>query len=466
MPITSSSDEARELFIEGREYLENYRSTKADSMFRKALELDPNFALAQLLLIDQTGVPKAMRLAEFVTEGEKMMIKAYFNYLTGKLDLCNIYLDSLIEIHPADKHCFYFAGLLYSNRDPESAIDYFDQAIRKDRYFAPPYCGIALQQIELGGHVQAQEWFYKYFGLYSESGYAHIAYGNLLMKLGMEEDAIDQFKKALSVDPLQIYAYNNIIFACIELGDFARAFDYCNALEKDPNNQITVRELFTISNRQRVLPLKAIISFISGDFEGSLRHIDSWLIISKESLDYLSLLYTMNLKAWYAFRAGKPENALEILNEAIYLGETMDLDPDLKRSRIMWLKGTISVIYGNRGNLPEAERYFNEAKEMVRARDNSITDKNFLRLYEGILEIHRGNYENAICILHLAADRTSVSNQFYLAKAYDLSGKKQEAINYYRLASQSTNPYFTGLFYNESKDRIRILENELRDSEL
>ena len=82
VPITTKSKEARKLFVEGRDQFEFYHIDKANDLFKRALALDPEFALAQLYYganaVDtadfQAGLAKAVVLAPGASEGERMLI--------------------------------------------------------------------------------------------------------------------------------------------------------------------------------------------------------------------------------------------------------------------------------------------------------------------------------------------------------------------------------------------------------
>ena len=55
IPITTSSDEARQLYLEGRDLYEKLRATDARARFEKAAAKDPAFALAQVGLANTVG---------------------------------------------------------------------------------------------------------------------------------------------------------------------------------------------------------------------------------------------------------------------------------------------------------------------------------------------------------------------------------------------------------------------------
>src|SRR5689334_14041290 len=82
VPITTSSEEAKELYLKGRDLAEKLRATDAHAYYEKAVALDPNFALAYVGLANTSGTAKefvanvqqAVTLAPKVSEGERHVI--------------------------------------------------------------------------------------------------------------------------------------------------------------------------------------------------------------------------------------------------------------------------------------------------------------------------------------------------------------------------------------------------------
>ena len=78
IPITTRSEEARALYLEGRTAAEQLRLTDARELHRKAVEKDPSFALAHLALAQASntaqeffdGVAAAVKQAGNASEGE------------------------------------------------------------------------------------------------------------------------------------------------------------------------------------------------------------------------------------------------------------------------------------------------------------------------------------------------------------------------------------------------------------
>src|SRR5512144_989320 len=82
VPITTSSDEARALYLRGRELAEALRATDARAFYQQAAEKDKTFALAYVGLANTSGttkefvdaVTRAVELSNKVSAGERHLI--------------------------------------------------------------------------------------------------------------------------------------------------------------------------------------------------------------------------------------------------------------------------------------------------------------------------------------------------------------------------------------------------------
>src|SRR5215831_1716636 len=84
LPITTSSPEARALYLEGRDLVERLKATEAHLKTDQAVKKDPQFALAWLQWANtsgtaqefQTGMDKAVANASHASEAEQKFIRA------------------------------------------------------------------------------------------------------------------------------------------------------------------------------------------------------------------------------------------------------------------------------------------------------------------------------------------------------------------------------------------------------
>src|SRR3982750_3200343 len=82
VPITTTSEDARQLYLKGRDLAEKLRATDAHAFYEQAIAKDPNFALGYLGLATTSATTKefidatthAARLAGQVSEGERHVV--------------------------------------------------------------------------------------------------------------------------------------------------------------------------------------------------------------------------------------------------------------------------------------------------------------------------------------------------------------------------------------------------------
>ncbi len=85
IPVTTSSNEAKQAFLTGRQLAEDLRGTDAREYFEKAVEKDPNFAWAHLALANTSdtanefwaSLDRAVELAGRASEGERLLILSF-----------------------------------------------------------------------------------------------------------------------------------------------------------------------------------------------------------------------------------------------------------------------------------------------------------------------------------------------------------------------------------------------------
>ena len=111
IPITTSSPEARQLYLKGRDLQEKLRATDAHEQFQKAAAADKDFALAQLGLANTAASPKdffaalkqATSLMSKASEGERHLILAADAGARGDTAAQKSHIDQLTAAFPGDE---------------------------------------------------------------------------------------------------------------------------------------------------------------------------------------------------------------------------------------------------------------------------------------------------------------------------------------------------------------------------
>jgi serine/threonine protein kinase/Flp pilus assembly protein TadD len=168
--ITTSSLEALKIFVLGREQIVNGRQFEAIPFYKKALELDPEFALAytELAVVyrntDQWSLAaemtkKAYELRDAVSESEKLRITYYFhNFVNGELDKAIDTLELWRNTYP--NFVVSYVSLSDSMErigQSEKAVAFAREGIRIDPNYATIYMNLVESLVSLGRYEEAKQ---------------------------------------------------------------------------------------------------------------------------------------------------------------------------------------------------------------------------------------------------------------------------------------------------------------------
>lgn len=210
----TENTEAFELYLKGR-YFWNKRTPqdalKAIDLFRQAIALDPNFALAYAGIADSyvsLGTPQVMLGGQ---RDDKFWIEA-----RGAA-------QKALELDPmlAEAHASLGAATAASyGGDHNIAHKEFELAIQLNPNYAPVHVYYA---VDLAGENRLEEALLqaaKARQLDPVSAPINVTYGMLLGRLRRSNEAIDQMKKALELDPNNIRAHWGLGLAYEQVGRY------------------------------------------------------------------------------------------------------------------------------------------------------------------------------------------------------------------------------------------------------
>jgi tetratricopeptide (TPR) repeat protein len=154
---TTSSPEALRAFSLGFRAALDEGDDKAIPFFRRATELDPNFALAHFRLgeaysnvgeekLGAESISKAYALRDHVSQRENFSISAlYFDVVLGDSNRAIQTLDVWAKTYPSDAVPHFLAGNVYAELGQYTkAIDEWDKAIETDPEFSQAYYDLGL----------------------------------------------------------------------------------------------------------------------------------------------------------------------------------------------------------------------------------------------------------------------------------------------------------------------------------
>jgi len=212
--MTTSSMEAYNFFLKGRDEYEKFYYGQARDSLKKAVELDPNFAVAYLYLarvlstlIDikesRDAFEKAKALSQKTTEKERLYIEAaYASAIESNPEKRLRILKELAQKYPKEKQVHYELARHYKNRGLfDEAIQEFNKALELDPSFGYALNGLAYTYTDMGNFDKALEYFQKYASLLPGEPNPINSMAELYFRMGNLDESIAKYKEALRLKP-------------------------------------------------------------------------------------------------------------------------------------------------------------------------------------------------------------------------------------------------------------------------
>jgi serine/threonine protein kinase/Tfp pilus assembly protein PilF len=234
--FTTTSMDAYSYFIKGREDFYNQYSKDAITRLKKAVELDPNFAVAYLYLGWTYGLiqehkkqiesyEKAKALSETITltEKEKLMIDTLF---AGSEEKRLEILNTIVEKYPRDKWAHLELSKHYRKNDMYSeVIKHSEIVLALDPSWGDAYEELAFAYANTGDNEKALEYLQKYSAAIPGDPSANLTTGHFYVKMGKIDDAIRKFKDALDIKP-DFNIENYLAYAYAMKEDYVETFQW------------------------------------------------------------------------------------------------------------------------------------------------------------------------------------------------------------------------------------------------
>jgi tetratricopeptide (TPR) repeat protein len=210
LPVTTSSADARALYEAGIVSWENLQLDSALKRWRTAANIDPDFALAHLMLAYCTPDPaeekgerrKAESLADKVTPDERLLI-AWFNGVRENKYVEGIAaMNDLLERYPKDKQLLMWSGSwLFHQEEYERAQKRLEQAVALDASFASAWNDLGYIYAFQADYDRSIAAMQHYVELLPSEPNPQDSYAEILRMAGRYDEAIEHYRMALRIDP-------------------------------------------------------------------------------------------------------------------------------------------------------------------------------------------------------------------------------------------------------------------------
>jgi len=451
VPITTSSSKALKEYLAARELQDNLRLSEAHGRYARAIEIDPDFALAHLGLVQTAlsndellrALGRAAELADKVSPGEAHMIRVAEANTNGRPELARQHLEALVAAFPEDERVLFMVGAFHFGRGEwQQAIEAYRKAEAINPDFAPPYNQLGYALRNLGDFEGAAKAFKRYTELIPDEPNPYDSYAELLMKVGKFQDSIVQYEKALEINPNFTASYVGIAHDRMFLGDSQQARD------------ALARALFIAPNdveRRQVLLWIAASYFYEGDLDKGYAELERRAEIARKGQDRLTIAGDLFLHGRVLVEYGRADEARAKYEEGLAVAESGWATPEVKENfRRAHLAGITRVAIAA-GDLDEAARLAARYHSTVAA-DQVPVQLRQSHLLLGLLALARSDWDTAVAELS-RADPSDPYTHYQLARAYFGRGDRQAG-----LATLERAANFNGLAFSYAFVRRPALE--------
>lgn len=441
IPITTSSEQAKQFYLKGRDLAEKLRATDAHAQYQKAVELDPNFALAWVGLANTSGTNKefteaatrAATLAPKVSEGERHLILGLEATMKGDPGTTLNHYTELVKLYPNDERAHTLLGNTYFGRqDYQTAIPHLEKAVQIDPQFSQPYNQLGYAYRFLERYDDAEKTFQKYIQLIPDDPNPYDSYAELLMKMGRFDDSIKNYHKALSIDPNFIASYIGIGNDYLYMGhpDEARA------------SFAKINEVARNTGERRVSHFWTAAAYVDeGKTDEAIQEIKAESALAQAENDFASMAGDLTQIGDILREANRLDEALASYKQGVATlekAQVLDQVKDGLRRNLLFEEGRVAVL---KGDLPTAKARSAEYAKQIAAKKRPFEIRQQHEL-AGMIAQAEKHYAQAAAELQ-QANQQDPRVLYMTSQALFSAGKHDEAAKFANKAEK-----FNGLSFN------------------
>lgn len=454
IPITTSSNEAKQLFIQGREDLFNIETDKAANLFEDAIKKDSTFALAYLFRafsgggseVLKSNLEKAVTLSDKVTAGEQLLIKANkASNLDNDRNLSREYLRQLVTMYPEDKLAhFTYAVSFFNQGETDSAITLLKKVIELDAGFAPVHNILGYAYMSKGENEDAEKEFKEYIRLAPERPNPYDSYGEYLLKVGKYDESIENYLKSNKINPSFTTAFlatgDNYVFK----GDYAKARDY---YQKYFDNSIT------ITAKLNALDRIARSYLYENKLNEALKSFDDVKALAKKENKANEVMWS-NLHQGIALSEfGKTAEGLKKTQECIKLVDKIGLNEKDRAYFKVLSNFLMAYAYTMNNDLRKAKPEADIFRKAIEKTDDALL-KEWADWINGFMDFKKGDYKSAIEKFNMLSE-LDAQGKYYLAQAYLRSGNKEASDKLFNeIINSNDNTIWLAVVWNKVKQEL------------
>lgn len=425
IPITTKSDEAKKEFLLGRDLSDRLLVQESLQHFDRAVALDPEFASAELALANNSATAKdffdhqkkAMKLADKVSKGEKLLILANEAGSNGDVVRQKEYLEKLVTAYPNDERArFTLANYYFGQQELDEAIAHYKKATTLAPGYSPAYNVLGYAYRQQGHYVDAEQAFRKYIELIPNDPNPYDSYAELLLKMGRFEDSLTQYHKALAIDPHFVPSHFGIAADQMYLGKPEEATAELQKMADQARNDGELRTAFFGM---------AVVATDSGKLDQALKAMDKEYAVAEKKNDVASMAADLQAKGNILVEMSNYDEATRQFDRSLQLMQASSLSQDIKENATLLHHFDLAGIAIARNDYAAAKSHAEEFRRGAEATKNPAQVQQAHEL-SGRIALAEKDYDKAVTELE-RANLQDPRNLYRLSLAYEGKGNSAKA---------------------------------------
>jgi tetratricopeptide (TPR) repeat protein len=206
--------EAYRYYSLGVSKAQSFQNAQATVLLRKAIQLDPKFAMAYARIgyaysvtdfLPEKGKPflaKAIQLSDRLTPKDRLLVTAWYAIARQDYPGAIRTMQQIVDQYPLENEAYTrLARLLYGEERPQETIAVIQRGLAVDPDYGDFYNVLGVCFLGLGRYDEAIAAHQRYVQLAPNEPNAHDSLGMSFQQSGKYERAVAEYNAALSLDP-------------------------------------------------------------------------------------------------------------------------------------------------------------------------------------------------------------------------------------------------------------------------
>jgi len=420
IPVTTTSEEARKEFLQGRDLAEKLLIQDSIQHFDKAISLDPNFALAELnrANVSPTAneffdhLKKAVSLADRSSNGEKLLILATEAGANANAPRQKETLEQLVAAYPNDERAhFNLGGYHFGQQDYPKAIEHYKRATEIAPTYSPAYNILGYAYRQNDDYAKAETAFKKYIELIPNDPNPYDSLAELFLKMGRFDEAITQYRKALSIDPNFVNSYQGVAAALMYQGKPDEALAELQKLDSKARSD---------AEHRTALFAMTVVDVDNGKMDKALEDMDKQYKLGEKTNDIPAMAGDLQTKGNILLEMGKYDEANGLFERALKMTEESKLSQEIKDNTKLFQHYNLARVALGKNDIATAKTEADKFQKGTEASKNPVQIRQAHQL-KGIIALQEKNYDKAVAELQ-QANQQNPFDLFRLCQAYQGKG--------------------------------------------